>query len=233
MFEHYSYLGYTLLFCLPPIVLLWVRAEFARAMREDLRGILLATAIISLYGSAIWPVAIRLGCWSYREDRILNRKLFGVVFVEDVVWWVLVSFLFASFVALSTRWERSGRDVVVEELSGLLRAFHDAFAGFRAAGLERNMAIHSAAATGTLAAAWLFRLSRIEWLFVILAVAGVMAAELLNCAVERLAPSRDQQWSSEVRLVKDAAAAGVLVTAVAAAVIGAVIFLPRALAAFR
>ena len=29
MFEHYSYLGYTLLFCLPPIVLLWVRSEFA------------------------------------------------------------------------------------------------------------------------------------------------------------------------------------------------------------
>jgi diacylglycerol kinase len=82
-------------------------------------------------------------------------------------------------------------------------------------------------------AAWLFRLSRIEWLFVILAVAGVMAAELLNGAVERLAPSRNQQWSSEVRLVKDAAAAGVLVTAVAAAAIGAVIFLPRALAAFR
>ena len=156
-----------------------------------------------------------------------------MVYVEDVVWWVLVSFLLASFVALSTRWERSGRDVVAEELSGLWRAFRDAFAGFRAAGLERNMAIHTAAATGTLMAAWLFRLSRIEWLFVILAVAGVMAAELLNCAVERLAPSRNQQWSSEVRLVKDAAAAGVLVTAVAAAVIGAVIFLPRALAAFR
>jgi diacylglycerol kinase len=156
-----------------------------------------------------------------------------VVYVEDVVWWVLVSFLFASFVALSTSWEKSGRDVVVEELSGLLRASHDAFAGFRAIGLERNMAIHAAAATGTLAAAWLFRLSRMEWLFVILAIAGVLAAELLNCAVERLAPSRNQQWSSEVRLVKDAAAAGVLVTAVAAAVIGAVIFLPRALAAFR
>jgi len=36
-----------------------------------------------------------------------------------------------------------------------------------------------------------------------------------------------------VRLLKDAAAAGVLITSVAAAVIGAVIFLPRGLAAFR
>jgi undecaprenol kinase len=233
MFEHYSYLGYTLVFCLPPIILLWVRAEFARTMRKDLAGILLATAIIAAYGSAIWPVAIRWGCWSYRETRILNRKLFDFVFIEDVVWWVLVSFLFASFVSLSTRWEDSGRDVVVRELLGLSSAFRDALAGFRIAGLERNMTIHTAAAAATLVAAGLFRLPRVEWLFVVLAIAGVMAAELLNCAVERLAPRRDQQLSSEVRLLKDAAAAGVLITCVAAAVVGAVIFLPRGLAAFR
>jgi undecaprenol kinase/diacylglycerol kinase (ATP) len=233
MFEHYSYLGYTLMFCLPPIVLLWVRAEFARTMRKDLAGILLATAIISVYGSAIWPLAIRWGCWSYRETRILNRKLFGYVFVEDAVWWVLVSFLVASFVSLSTRWEESGRDVVVRELLGLSTSFRDALAGFRIAGMERNMTIHTAAATGTLIAAWLFRLPLVEWLFVVLAIAGVIAAELLNCAVERLAPRRDQLLSGEVRLLKDAAAAGVLITSVAAAVIGTAIFLPRGLAAFR
>ena len=233
MFEHYSYLGYTLMFCLPPIVLLWVRAEFARTMRKDLVGILLATAIVSAYGSAIWPLAIRWGCWTYQENRILNRKLFGYVFVEDVVWWVLVSFLVASFVSLSTRWEESGRDVVVRELLGLSRSFRDALAGFRVAGMERNMTIHTAAATGALIAAWLFRLPRVEWLFVVLAIAGVIAAELLNCAVERLAPRRDQQLSGEVRLLKDAAAAGVLVTSVAAAIIGAAIFLPRGLSAFR
>jgi diacylglycerol kinase len=186
-----------------------------------------------VYGSAIWPLAIRWGCWSYRETRILNHKLFGYVFVEDVVWWVLVSFLFASFVSLSTRWEESGRDVVARELLGLSGSFRDALAGFRIAGMERNMTIHTAAATGTLVAAWLFRLSWVEWLFVVLAIAGVIAAELLNCAVERLAPGRDQQWSSDVRLLKDAAAAGVLITSVSAAVIGAVIFLPRGLTAFR
>ena len=233
MFEHYSYLGYTLMFCLPPIVLLWVRAEFARTMRKDLVGILLATAIVSAYGSAIWPLAIRWGCWTYQENRILNRKLFGYVHLEDLVWWVLVSFLVASFVSLSTRWEESGRDVVVRELLGLSRSFRDALAGFRVAGMERNMTIHTAAATGALIAAWLFRLPRVEWLFVVLAIAGVIAAELLNCAVERLAPRRDQQLSGEVRLLKDAAAAGVLVTSVAAAIIGAAIFLPRGLAAFR
>jgi diacylglycerol kinase len=233
MFDHYTYLGYTLLFCLPAIVLLWVRAEFARAMRKDLPGILLATAIITVYGSAIWPIAIRWHCWSYHESKILNSKLFGYVFLEDVVWWALVGFVCASFVSLSTRWEESGRDVVMREISGLGRAFRDAFAGFRIAGLERNTSIHAAAAVAALLAAWMFRLPWVEWLFVVLAIAGVLAAELMNCAVERLAPTREQRFSSEVRLLKDAAAAGVLVTSLAAAVIGVVIFVPRGLAALR
>ncbi|MCX6631101.1 MAG: diacylglycerol kinase family protein, partial [Candidatus Solibacter sp.] len=98
---------------------------------------------------------------------------------------------------------------------------------------ERNMTIHTAAATGALTAAWLFRLPRVEWLLVVLAIAGVFAAELMNCAVERLAPRRDQQLSSEVRLLKDSAAAAVLIASGAAAVIGAAIFVPRGLAAFR
>jgi undecaprenol kinase len=231
VFEHNSYLGYTLLFCLPPIALLWTHSEFARTMRKDFPAIVAATAAITVYGSLIWPVAIQWGCWSYAETRILNRKLLGYVHVEDAIWWLLVSFLFASFISLSTQREEAGRDVVVEEFGGLLRAFRNAFAGFRAAGLERNMTVHVAAATGALMAAWLFRLSKVEWLFVVFSVAGVLACEFLNCAVERLAPGPGRQWSVEIRLAKDAAASGVLVTSIAAAVTGAAIFLPRVLAA--
>jgi lycopene cyclase domain-containing protein len=129
VFENYTYLGYTLVFCVPAILVLWLRAEFARTMRKDLPGILLATAILTVYGSAIWPLAIRWGCWSYHETRILNLRLFGFVDVEDVVWWLLVSFLFASFVSLSTRYRDSGRDVVLLALRGLSRAVGSALAG--------------------------------------------------------------------------------------------------------
>jgi diacylglycerol kinase len=233
MFERYSYLGYTLLFCAPAIVLLWLRADFARVMKRDLRGILTATGIITLYGSLIWPIAIRWGCWSYAETRILNRKLFGWVHVEDVVWWLLVSFLFASFVSLSTRRGEAGEDLVVREVAGLARSFRNAFAGFRAFSLERNMTIHAAAAVAALLAAWLFRVTRLEWLLVALCVAGVVAAELLNCAVERLAPGRDRGFSAEIRLAKDAAASGVLAASAGAAIVGLAVFLPRVLAALR
>jgi diacylglycerol kinase len=73
----------------------------------------------------------------------------------------------------------------------------------------------------------------VEWLFVVLAIAAVLSAELFNCAVERLAPSREQQLSSEVALLKDASAAAVLITSAAAAVVGVVVFVPYCLAAFR
>ena len=131
MFEQYSYLAYTLLFCLPPIGILWSRAEYARAMRGDLAGILTATAVITAYGCAIWPVAIRWGCWSYAEDRILNRKLFGYVYVEDAAWWLLVSFLFASFVSASARCEDQGRDLPAEVAVRLLRWLRGTLASVR------------------------------------------------------------------------------------------------------
>jgi lycopene cyclase domain-containing protein len=112
VFDHYSYLGYTLLFCVPAILVLWTLPGPARALRADLKGILLATATLTLYGSLIWPLAIHWRCWSYDDGKVLNVKLFGLVYLEDVVWWLLVSFLMASFAALGTRFEEERRDPV-------------------------------------------------------------------------------------------------------------------------
>ena len=121
MFDRYTYLGYTLLFCLPPIALLW--GKYARAMRDDLWRILSATAILTLYGNAVWPTAMGWNCWQYSESRILNWKLLGLYHIEDVVWWLLVSLLVASFISLSTRCERQGQDVVLRELRATYRWF--------------------------------------------------------------------------------------------------------------
>lgn len=114
MFEQYTYLVYTLVFCVPAAVILWARGDYARRMRRDLTGILLSTAIITLYGSVLWPIAYRWRCWSYSESQILGIQLFGYVFLEDVLWWALVGFLVASFVSLSTQYEAQGRDAVAE-----------------------------------------------------------------------------------------------------------------------
>ena len=64
MFERWSYLGYTLMFCLPPLVLLWLRREFAARMARDLGRILAASLLLTVYGCIIWPVALKMGAWS-------------------------------------------------------------------------------------------------------------------------------------------------------------------------
>ena len=74
--------------------------------------------------------------------------------------------------------------------------------------------------------AWL-RLSRAEWCWIILAIAIVWTAEALNTAFEFLADVASPEFHPTVRDAKDVAAGAVLVTAVASAVIGGLIFLPH------
>lgn len=230
MFGEHSYLGYTLIFCVPPLLLLWLRREFCRVMRRDLRRILVATAVLTLYGSLIWPIALHYGAWAYGGDRLLGIEVLGYVYVEDVLWWFLVSFLFASYVSLSTWHEERGRDVLLTEARGLLASFRNALRGFRAISLERNSTVHASVAAFVLLEGFFLRITAIEWLFVVLAIGSVMGFELLNTAVERLASKVEPCQDEQVRLVKDAAAAGVLVSAAAAAVVGLVIFFSRIVA---
>jgi len=76
------------------------------------------------------------------------------------------------------------------------------------------------------AGAWL-EISRIEWCILALACGVVLAAEALNTAVEKLADRITTEKDEDIRLAKDVAAAAVLVTAIAAAAVGLLIFLPR------
>ncbi len=232
MFEELSYVGYTGLFCLPPLILLWLRREFLEILAPRLKRILLSTLALTVYGSLIWPIALKYGAWAYRSDRITNVKLFGYVYLDDVVWWVAVSFLFASVVTVSMHYERRGVDIFWREIRGLFRSFLNALRGLRIIPLERNSTIHVAAAAFVLLEAVLFDISAVEWLFVSLAIAAVLGFEILNSAIERLAgrTGAGSERDAEIGLIKDAAAAGVLVSAVAAAVIGMSIFFGRILA---
>jgi diacylglycerol kinase len=227
MFERWSYLGYTLIFCLPPLVTLWMRQEFARRLAKDLYRILAATAILTLYGSIMWPMALRAGAWAYADNRILNIKLLGYVHFEDTLWWLLVSFLMASFVSLSIRYEDEGVDIFAREIQGLLRSFACALRGFHMLRLERNLTIHTAAATFVILEAAFLKVSALEWSVLLLAVGAVVGLELLNSAIERVGSRLIPGQSEEIRLIKDAAAAAVLWASMIAAVVGSTIFLPR------
>ena len=115
-------------------------------------------------------------------------------------------------------------------LSRLGRSFRCALAGLAwLLRTQRNAKIHALAAITVIAAgAWL-GISRMEWCVVALACGMVIAAEALNSAIEKLADRITTEKDEHIRLAKDAAAAGVLVTAIAAVVVGLVVFLPRLL----
>ena len=69
-----------------------------------------------------------------------------------------------------------------------------------------------------------------EWCAIVLAIGLVWLAEGCNTALELLADAAVPEPSEKVGAAKDVAAGSVLVAAVAAALVGAIVFLPRLLA---
>jgi len=75
MFNHMSYIGYNALFCVPFIILIWIRREFFDVLVTRWRPILISTTVLTVYGSIIWPVALKYGCWAYGIDKISGVKI--------------------------------------------------------------------------------------------------------------------------------------------------------------
>jgi diacylglycerol kinase (ATP) len=91
---------------------------------------------------------------------------------------------------------------------------------------QHNAWIHGIATLVVVGAALLFRVSAGDWCWIILAISIVWTAEALNTAFEFLADAASPDFHPLVRDAKDVAAGAVLVTAIAAAVIGAIVFWP-------
>lgn len=110
--------------------------------------------------------------------------------------------------------------------------------GYAVAGLtfavrnEANMRIHCLAAIAAVAAGVLLRIDANEWRWLIVAIALVIAGEALNTAIEQTCDAIGGR-SEPIRHAKDAAAGGVLVLAIAAALIGLGIFVPHIVAAWH
>ena len=109
--------------------------------------------------------------------------------------------------------------------SGRARSFGFAFRGmFLLLATQRNSWIHALATVVVVVAGFVAGLSRMEWCAIVLACAGVWVAEALNTAVEFLGDAVSQEWHPLIERAKDVAAAGVLIAAVAAAVVGGIVF---------
>ncbi len=94
---------------------------------------------------------------------------------------------------------------------------------------QRNARVHAAVLLVVVASGFVVGLSTLEWALLVLASALVLSAEAMNTAVEKLADRVSPERHPLVRDAKDAAAAAVLISAIGAAVLGALVFVPALL----
>jgi diacylglycerol kinase (ATP) len=108
------------------------------------------------------------------------------------------------------------------------RSFRFAWRGLGAvARSQHNAWIHAVATLTAIAAGLCFRLGTTEWALLSFAIVAVWGAEAFNTAIEALGNAVSPDDHPLVGMAKDAAAGAVLVTAIGAAVIGGLVFLPR------
>ncbi|MCD7936718.1 MAG: diacylglycerol kinase family protein [Tannerellaceae bacterium] len=115
-----------------------------------------------------------------------------------------------------------------------LRSFTHAFRGIKTLiTYEHNAWIHCCATFAVCAAGWFFRISGTEWICVFFAIGGVLAAEAFNTVIEKIADFISPQYDERIKVIKDIAAGAVLLIAIAAALTGCIIFIPKILLLLR
>ena len=91
---------------------------------------------------------------------------------------------------------------------------------------EHNAWIHLTAAFISIVVGFAFQIQKCEWIAIVLCIGMVIAAEAFNTAIERLVNFISPEWHPIAGEVKDIAAGAVLICAIAAAIVGLVVFVP-------
>jgi diacylglycerol kinase (ATP) len=109
-----------------------------------------------------------------------------------------------------------------------IKSFKYAHAGAsHAIRTQRNLWIHFAAGILVLCLALFLKVPRTELSILILAIFGVIVAEMVNTALEAMVDILSPEFRAEAALAKNVAAAAVLLAAMGALIIGGLIFMPR------
>lgn len=109
-------------------------------------------------------------------------------------------------------------------------AFACAWAGLaQAIRSQRNMKVHLVMATLAVVLGVVLEIDAASWTAIVVVIAVVLSAECLNTAIEAVVDLVSPDYHGLARRAKDCAAGAVLVCALAAVVVGLIIFVPRLL----
>jgi len=107
--------------------------------------------------------------------------------------------------------------------NSLLHAIH----GIGVASTERNMKFHFIASIGVCITAYLLKLTQIEWALILSAIMLVLITEIINTAIEYLCDFVTQDYSLQIKKIKDLAASAVLLSSLYALFIALLILIPK------
>ncbi|HLR54642.1 MAG TPA: diacylglycerol kinase family protein [Pseudogracilibacillus sp.] len=94
---------------------------------------------------------------------------------------------------------------------------------------EKNFKIHVCVAVVIIVVSFYLQLSKLEWLFILFSIQSVLVTELINSVIERIIDYLKPAYHPKAKLIKDIAAAVVLITAICSIIIGGIIFIPKIL----
>ncbi|HVA29654.1 MAG TPA: diacylglycerol kinase [Gaiellaceae bacterium] len=107
----------------------------------------------------------------------------------------------------------------------LLDSFNYAFEGIiHVLRTQRNLRIHFVIAIGVIAAAAALGVGRIELIVLLLAIAFVLVAEMVNSAIEGAIDVSTTSFDPNAKLAKDVAAGAVLISSAVAVAVGYLVF---------
>jgi diacylglycerol kinase len=115
-----------------------------------------------------------------------------------------------------------------------VRSFANAFSGIGSmVKTEYNFRIHIVILLLVVLSGFLLRISSAEWIMIVIVSGIVLSAECFNTAIEYLSDIVSPGYSEKIKIVKDVAAAGVLLSAISAIITGLLIFVPRIIQIIR
>lgn len=102
MFNNFSYIAYTLLFCVPVIALFWWRkSDLIVRNRRAVLGSVVCGILFQLIAD---PVAEAWGAWFFTPDKILGLWILNFP-IENILFFIFVPLAISMFVLVCIDWK--------------------------------------------------------------------------------------------------------------------------------
>jgi len=92
---------------------------------------------------------------------------------------------------------------------------------------ERHMKFHVFATCLVIPLSIYYRISKMEFIAIILTISAVITAEMINTAIEAVVDLVTSEFNEKAKIAKDVAAGAVLVSAIFSVIVGFLIFYER------